>query len=50
MPEALSSFFLAVLSETEYRSDTSFMCMEKLLDYGIDLEKWEKEVDEMVEE
>lgn len=29
--------------------DTPFLCTEKLLDYGIDLEKWDKEVDEMVE-
>ena len=31
-------------------SDTPFLCTEKLLAYGIDLEKWDKEVDQMVEE
>ena len=29
-------------------SDTPFLCTEKLLDYGIDLEKWDKEVDQIV--
>ena len=29
-------------------SDTPFLCTEKLSDYGIDLEKWDKEVDQMV--
>lgn len=29
--------------------DTPFLCTEKLLDYGVDLDTWEKEVDEMVE-
>lgn len=31
-------------------SDTPFLCTKKLLDYGVDLEKWDKEVDQMVEE
>ena len=29
-------------------SDTPFLCTEKLLDYGIDLEKWDQEVDQVV--
>ena len=31
-------------------SDTPFLCTKKLLDYGVDLEQWDKEVDQMVEE
>lgn len=31
-------------------SDTPFLCTEKLMNYGVDLEKWDKEVDQMVEE
>ena len=30
-------------------SDTPFLCTKKLLDYGVDLEQWDKEVDKMVE-
>ena len=29
-------------------SDTPFLCTKKLLDYGVDLEEWDKEVDQMV--
>lgn len=31
-------------------SDTPFLCTEKLLKYGVNLDDWEKEVDQMVEE
>ena len=30
-------------------SDTPFLCTEKLLEYGINLDDWEKDVDQIVE-